>query len=81
MPIYEYKALGGGCDHCREAFSVLRRMSDEPLAKCPRCGAKVERMFSTFAVSSDKLAPSRLKEHGFTKLKRRDKGVYEDVTS
>ena len=80
MPIYEYRAQEGGCDHCRERFSVLRRMSDEPLCKCPRCGAKVERVFSTFAVNSDKLAPSRLKEHGFTKLVRKDKGVYEDVT-
>ncbi|HEY7742007.1 MAG TPA: zinc ribbon domain-containing protein [Burkholderiales bacterium] len=35
MPIYEYRC--GACGHEKE---VLQRMSDKPLAKCPKCGKR-----------------------------------------
>ena len=81
MPIYEYKAKSGGCDRCRRPFSKLQKMSDKPLAACPECGAAVDRVISKFAVSKDRLSTSRLKEHGFKKFVRKDKGVYEDETA
>ncbi len=33
MPIYEYQ-----CDACQHRCEVLRKISDEPLTKCPACG-------------------------------------------
>jgi putative FmdB family regulatory protein len=33
MPIYEYQ-----CSACEERSDVLRKISDEPLIKCPKCG-------------------------------------------
>jgi len=35
MPIYEYL-----CRRCRESVDVLQRLSDPPIKKCPKCGAK-----------------------------------------
>ncbi|HIG79801.1 MAG TPA: zinc ribbon domain-containing protein [Cycloclasticus sp.] len=33
MPIYEYQ-----CDACEHQCEALRKISDEPLTKCPECG-------------------------------------------
>jgi len=77
MPIYEYehdKEIGETCD---KVFEVFQEMSDDALTKCPVCGKPVHKILSRFAGGADKLAPSRLKELGFTKLVKRDKGVYE----
>ncbi len=77
MPLYEYKAATDKhCDYCREGFEVKQRMSDEPLTACPRCGAAVRRVFSRFGVGKNILSASNLKEHGFTRLRKVDKGVY-----
>ncbi len=54
-------------------------MSDDALTKCPVCGKPVDRMISRFSGNVDKMAPSRLKELGFQKLVKRDKGVYEKM--
>ncbi|MBM3120044.1 MAG: zinc ribbon domain-containing protein, partial [Chloroflexi bacterium] len=37
MPIYEYKADGEGCEHCRDGFEVRQSISAKPLSKCPKC--------------------------------------------
>ncbi|MBU2608198.1 MAG: hypothetical protein KKF26_02660 [Chloroflexi bacterium] len=46
MPIYEYKAVSGGCEHCKRRFEVRQGMNATPLVECPRCGAPVERLLS-----------------------------------
>jgi putative FmdB family regulatory protein len=47
MPIYEYKAVGDAhCKLCRGRFEVRQGINDEPLSKCPECGAEVRRLFS-----------------------------------
>ena len=47
MPIYEYKATGSyHCEHCKDRFEVRQGINDQPLKKCPKCGAKVMRLFS-----------------------------------
>ena len=46
MPVYEYKAVGKGCEHCRRKFEVIQSMHEEPLRNCPRCSAPVRRLFS-----------------------------------
>jgi putative FmdB family regulatory protein len=41
MPIYEYR-----CERCGD-FEEMQRMSDPPLAKCPKCKRKVRRLISS----------------------------------
>jgi putative FmdB family regulatory protein len=40
MPTYEYRCPKG------HEFELFQRMSDEPKAECPRCGADSERLLS-----------------------------------
>jgi putative FmdB family regulatory protein len=40
MPIYEYR-----CEHCGD-FEEMQRITDPPLARCPRCHRKVRRLIS-----------------------------------
>ena len=77
MPIYEYRHKAKPGDTCEETFEIFQKMSDDALGECPVCGGAVEKILSRFSGASDRMAPSRLKELGFTKLVRRDKGVYE----
>lgn len=41
MPTYEYR-----CRDCGREFEIFQRMSDEPTAPCPVCGAGAERLIS-----------------------------------
>jgi putative FmdB family regulatory protein len=77
MPIYEYRHTQDKGETCEENFEVFQKMSDDALEKCPVCGQPVEKLISRFSGGGDKLAPSRLKEMGFSRWHRRDKGVYE----
>ncbi|MCA8937579.1 MAG: zinc ribbon domain-containing protein [Planctomycetes bacterium] len=77
MPIYEYRHTKEVGETCEETFEIFQKMSDDTLKKCTVCGKPVEKILSRFSGGADKLAPSRLKELGFTKLVKRDKGVYE----
>ena len=43
MPIYEYS-----CKRCGD-FEITQRISEDPLKKCPTCGAKVTKLISTSA--------------------------------
>ena len=43
MPTYEYRCPEG------HTFDVFQRMSDEPKAECPKCGAAAERQLSAGA--------------------------------
>lgn len=43
MPTYEYRCPKG------HTFDVFQRMSDEPVAQCPECGANAERLLSAGA--------------------------------
>jgi putative FmdB family regulatory protein len=80
MPIYEYRVKDGekGCAHCAGPFSVLQRLSDPRLEKCPVCGAAVARLISAPAVGRSASGfDGRAKAAGFHKLKRLGKGEYE----
>ena len=41
MPTYEYR-----CPACKAEFEKFQRMSDDPVAECPSCGAGAERRLS-----------------------------------
>ena len=80
MPIYEYEHIDRpGCS-CGGRFEMMQPMSDAPLARCPKCGGKVRKILSPIHISTPK-TNSELKDLGFTKLVRRDDGVYENVTA
>ena len=46
MPIYAYEVREGsdGCERCRRGFEVLQSLREAPIARCPDCGAPVERV-------------------------------------
>jgi putative FmdB family regulatory protein len=47
MPIYEYKSKNGvHCKLCKDKFEVKQGMNDEPLTRCPECGAEIRKVFS-----------------------------------
>ena len=41
MAIYEYR-----CEHCG-VFEEMQRITDPPLARCPKCRKKVQRLISS----------------------------------
>ncbi len=41
MPIYEYECL-----NCGEMHEALRKFSDKPLSKCPKCGGTLKKLIS-----------------------------------
>jgi putative FmdB family regulatory protein len=43
MPTYEYRCPEG------HEFELFQRISDDPVAACPRCGKQAERLLSTGA--------------------------------
>jgi putative FmdB family regulatory protein len=44
MPTYEYR-----CPECGTGFEKFQRMSEEPRAECPKCGAQAQRRMSAGA--------------------------------
>ena len=59
---------------------VFQAMAVDPLETCPVCSKPVEKIFSAVAGKVNKLATSNIKNQGFTRWVRRDKGVYEKDT-
>jgi len=81
MPIYVYshdEASGAtGRPACPDPFERIESVSAPALATCPACGRPVRRVPAGFAYRKNVLAASNLKEKGFTRLTRRDRGAYE----
>lgn len=78
MPVYEYEHLLDSCDGGK-VFEATQSINDPPLVQCPNCEQPVRRIMSAPFISSPK-TNSELRDLGFTKLVRRDDGVYENVT-
>jgi putative FmdB family regulatory protein len=81
MPVYQYEH-SEGAESCPrgKAFTVSQRMADDALEICPDCQGPVERLISSTYVSAP-TADTDLRDKGFAKLVKRDKGVYENVTA
>jgi len=79
MPLYDYRAVSGGCRKCRRGFEVVQKLAEAKLRKCPGCGAPVERVIGApavhgkFSIKSD----SKLKDAGLTKYVKTSDGSYE----
>jgi putative FmdB family regulatory protein len=78
MPIYEYEHIEEACS-AGKVFEVKQSLQENPLSHCPKCGQAVKKCLSLSNISSVK-TNSELRDLGFTKLVRRDDGVYENVT-
>lgn len=81
MPVYEYEHSQRGEKSCGQGgiFEVKQSIHDAPLTQCPQCKAAVRRILSAPFISCQK-GNSELRDLGFTKLVKRDDGVYENVT-
>ena len=79
MPIYEYEHINEPCA-LGKRFEQEQSVHDERLSSCPVCGAPVRKLVSCVGISVPK-SNSALKDMGFTKLVKRDDGVYENVTA
>lgn len=79
MPVYEYEHELEACG-LGERFELTQSITSAKLGECPQCGGPIKRLISLVAISTPKTS-SDLKNMGFTKLVRRDKGVYENVTA
>ncbi|QTA91035.1 FmdB family zinc ribbon protein [Desulfonema magnum] len=79
MPTYEYEHLDETDCLRGKVFEVRQSMDDPPLAICPTCKGMVKKLISRFSISTPK-TDGELRDLGFTKLVKRDDGVYENVT-
>jgi putative FmdB family regulatory protein len=79
MPIYEYEHLEKACK-LGLIFDIQQSMRDDPLTRCPGCNGPVRKIISRSNINTPK-TNSELRDLGFTKLVRRDDGVYENVTA
>ena len=78
MAVYEYEHIDTPCSLGR-IFEITQSMSDAPLTRCPECSGPVKKLISRINISAPK-TNSELRDLGFTKLVKRDDGVYENVT-
>lgn len=79
MPVYEYEHLEEPClKGC--LFEVNQSIHDSVLTQCPVCGGPVRKLISSINIHVPK-TNSELRDLGFTKLVKRDNGVYENVTA
>jgi hypothetical protein len=79
MPVYEYEHLQTACS-LGQVFECEQSIHDAQLHVCPQCSTPVKKIISRINISCPK-SNSELRDLGFTKLVRRDNGVYENVTA
>lgn len=79
MPIYEYEHLKSPCV-LTKLFEAKQSIYDKALTRCPLCGGPVRKLISRINISTPK-TNGELRDLGFTKLVKRDDGVYENVTA
>jgi putative FmdB family regulatory protein len=79
MPVYEYEHTEHPCSIGR-IFEVTQSLKEHHLKKCPQCGCPVKKLISLVGISTPK-TNSELRDLGFTKLVKRDDGIYENVTA
>lgn len=79
MPVYEYEHLEKPCMQ-GWLFEVNQSIHDTVLTQCPTCDGPVRKLISCINIRMAK-TNSELRDLGFTKLVKRDNGVYENVTA
>jgi putative FmdB family regulatory protein len=79
MPTYEYH-----CPSCGRVFDVFQKMSDEPGADCPTCGAAAERKLSGgagFLFKGEGFYITDYRSEGYRKAAAKEKGASEGASS
>ena len=79
MPVYEYEHIRKACK-LGPVFECEQSIHDAQLTQCPQCAGPVKKIISRINISCQK-SNSELRDLGFTKLVKRDDGVYENVTA
>ena len=79
MPRYFYECENSECPS-GGTFYEIQSMKEDALTVCPHCGKMVSRVVCPVGMATP-TGDSKLKDMGFAKLVRRDKGVYENVTA
>lgn len=77
MPTYEYRCPKG------HEFDKFQRMSDPPVAECPECGEKAERLLSTGAgllFKGSGFYITDYRSEGYKKAAAADKGTSGEGT-
>lgn len=54
MPLYDYQ-----CPDCGEQFEELRSLAERAHADCPKCGARADKMLSSFFTNRGSTGASR----------------------
>lgn len=80
MPVYEYEHEGDGECSRGKRFLLEQSIREDAIRTCPTCGRAVSRLIHPAYVCTP-LSNTDLRDKGFAKLVRRDKGVYENVTA
>ena len=79
MPVYEYEHQEEPCT-LGKVFDYKQTISAKQLTCCPHCSGPVQKIISRINISCPK-TNSELRDLGFTKLVKRDDGVYENMTA
>ena len=79
MPVYEYEPVDVPCS-LGNVFDFKQSINDKPLTKCPECSGSIQKIISRININCPK-TNGELRDLGFTKLVKRDDGVYENVTA
>jgi putative FmdB family regulatory protein len=79
MPVYEYEHREKPCA-MGKVFDISQSINEKQLTRCPACSGPVQKLISRTNISCPK-SNSELRDLGFTKLVKRDDGVYENVTA
>jgi predicted nucleic acid-binding Zn ribbon protein len=79
MPVYEYEHRKEPCT-LGKVFDYKQTISEKQLSRCPLCSGPVQKIISRINISCPK-TNSELRDLGFTKLVKRDDGVYENMTA
>ena len=81
MPIYEYR-----CSKCHKTFEKFQKITDSPLAHCPDCRGKVQRLISQTSFSlkgggwyKDGYSSSVGKKKTETKTEKKSEAKKKDV--
>ena len=81
MPVYTYEHVEKGACQLGAGFEVEHPAKAARLTACPACSRPVRRIITaSFGIGTPK-SDGDLRSAGFTKLVRRDDGVYENVTA
>ncbi len=79
MPVYEYEHQEQPCG-LGKVFDYKQMIKDKQLTQCPQCSGPVQKIISRINFSCPK-TNAELRDLGFTKLVKRDDGVYENMTA